>query len=263
MTDVRIHPTAIVAAEASLAPAVEIGPYAVVGPYVVLEKGVQIGAHACLEGRVRVGEGVQIYPGAIVGTSPQDRETDPGIDSGVIIGAGTVLREYVTVHKATREGESTRIGENVLLMAQVHIAHDCVVGDDVNVANATMLAGFVEVEAGTFISGFCAFHQFVRIGQLAMVGGMSKITQDVPPFHMVTGNPAVICGLNQVGLRRGNYDRESRRILKEIHRILYRSSMNTQQALKLLEQELGHHDLCLQVMDFVQNSRRGIMKKRE
>lgn len=227
-----IHPGA------DLHPTVQVGPYAVIGKDVKVGSETVIGAHVVLEGPTEIGAQNQIFPGAAIGLEPQDLKYC-GDRSMVKIGDGNRIREYVTINRATGEGEATLIGNNNLLMAYVHVGHNCVIEDSVVISNAVALAGHIHIESRATISGVLGVHQFVHIGKLAMVGGMSRINRDVPPYMLVEGNPAQVRSLNQVGLRRAGITEADQgqvyRTLKKAFRILYRSQLNLTQALEQVE----------------------------
>ncbi|MEB3343194.1 acyl-ACP--UDP-N-acetylglucosamine O-acyltransferase [Okeania sp.] len=256
-----IHPTAIIAESAELHPTVQVGPYAVIGEKVKVEAGTTIGAHVVIEGPTEIGSGNRIFPGAAIGLEPQDLKY-AGAPSMVKIGDNNQIREFVTVNRATYEEESTVIGNGNLLMAYVHVAHNCIVEDSVVIANAVSLAGHVKIESKAVIGGIVGIHQFVHIGKMAMVGGMARVVQDVPPFMLVEGNPCLVRSLNLVGLKRAGLTSEDLAILKKAFRILYRSGKLFSEALEELEllsdnkyiQEL-HQFLSLSV----QSKRRGPM----
>jgi UDP-N-acetylglucosamine acyltransferase len=229
-----IHPTAVIHTGAEIDPTVKIGPYAVIGDRVKIGADTSIGAHAIIEGPTEIGVGNQIFPGAAIGLDSQDLKYDGG-DTWVKIGDYNRIREYVTINRATGDGEATVIGNNNLLMAYVHVAHNCVLEDEVKVANATSLAGDVYIESGAVISGVLGIHQFVRIGRLAMVAGMTRIQRDVPPYTIVEGNPARVRSLNLVGMKRSNFSSAELNALKEAYRIIYNSSHTLQEALENLE----------------------------
>lgn len=202
MAEAKIHHTAIVDKAAQLGDDVEIGPYCVVGPNVVLRSGVRLLSHVCIDGDTDVGEGTEIYPFASIGHKPQDLKFS-GESSKVIIGSRNSIREYVTIHPGTEGGRmETVVGDNCLLMAHVHVAHDCVVGSNIVFANCATLGGHVYVGDNAVLGGLCAVHQWVRIGDYAMIGGMSGVERDVVPYSMVEGNRATIRGLNILGLKR-------------------------------------------------------------
>lgn len=186
-----VHPNA------QIHPTVQVGPYAVIGEYVTVGEGTVIGAHAILDGYTRIGQGNRIYPGAAIGLEPQDLKYQ-GAASLVEIGDRNTIREYVTVNRATAAGEKTIIGNDNLLMAYVHVAHNCILENNIIIANNVAIAGHVEIESRAVIGGMLGIHQFVHIGKMAMLGGMSRIDRDVPPFMLVEGNPSKVRSLNLV-----------------------------------------------------------------
>jgi UDP-N-acetylglucosamine acyltransferase len=229
-----IHPTAVIDPKAELHSTVRVGPYAVIGEKVTIGAQTTIGAHVVLEGPMEIGEGNRIFPGAVIGSEPQDLKYK-GAASWVRIGDNNQIREYVTINRATDEGEATVIGNNNLLMAYAHVAHNCAIEDEVIIANSVALAGHIHIESKARISGVLGVHQFVRIGSLSMVGGMSRIERDVPPYTIVEGNPARVRSLNLVGLQRAGLNSEEIGHLKKAFRLLYRSDMTLQEALEKLE----------------------------
>ncbi len=196
-----IHPTAVIDPHAELAEGVEVGPYAVIGPDVTIGPDCTIGAHVVLEGRVRMGRCNRLFPGACVGQEPQDLKYT-GDPTGVVIGDDNTIREYVTVNRATHGEETTRIGNGNLLMAYAHLGHNCQLGDRIVIANGVAVAGHVVIADRAVIGGVLGIHQFVHVGTMAMVGGMSRIERDVPPFCIVEGHPARVRALNRIGLHR-------------------------------------------------------------
>jgi UDP-N-acetylglucosamine acyltransferase len=233
-----IHPTAVIHPGAELHPTVHVGPYAVIGEEVKVGPETVVGAHVVLEGPTEIGAHNRIFPGAAIGLEPQDLKYDGG-RSLVKIGDGNLIREYVTINRATREGEATLIGNNNLLMAYVHVGHNCVIKDCVVISNGVALAGHIHIESRATISGVLGVHQFVHIGRLAMVGGMSRINRDVPPYMLVEGNPARVRSLNRVGLGRAGIKEAEQgqvyRTLKKAFRLLYRSQLTLTQALEQLD----------------------------
>jgi UDP-N-acetylglucosamine acyltransferase len=222
-----IHP------KAELHETVSVGPHAVIGEHVRIGAHTVLGPNVVIEGWTVLGEGNRIFPGAVIGLEPQDLKYD-GAPTEVRIGNYNRIREYVTIHRATREGEATLIGNDNLLMAYVHIAHNCSIGDQVIITNSVMLAGHVHIESRARLGGGVGIHQFTHIGELAMVGGMSRIDRDVPPFMMVEGHPARIRGLNLVGLKRAEASAESLSLLKKAYRLIYRSGIPMTKALQTL-----------------------------
>lgn len=255
----RIHPTAIVEPGAELAAGVVVGPYSLIGSSVRIGPGTEIGAHVVLEGRVRLGARCRVGHGALIGGVPQDLKFREGLPVGVSVGDDTVIREYVTVHRATQEGQDTRIGSRCLLMVSSHVAHDCVVGDEVIIINYAGLTGHVTVEDRATIGGLTGIHPFTRIGTYAYVGGCAKVTQDVPPFVIADGTPATARGVNVIGMRRGGVDGEGRRQVRAAFRILYRSGLAPAAAVARVKVELGGHPLVARLVGFIEDSKRGIV----
>jgi UDP-N-acetylglucosamine acyltransferase len=254
-----IHPTAIVERGAELGPGVVIGPYAYVGPRVILGEGTHVGLHAILEGRTVIGPRCQIHHGAAIGNIPQDLKFR-GAPTEVVIGHDTTVREYATVHAATGEGEATVVGDNVLLMAYTHVAHNCRIGNHVILANAVNLAGHVRIDEYAIIGGITPVHQFVAVGCHAFIGGGSRVPQDIPPFVKAAGNPLRACGLNAVGMDRRGIPPEVRLELKRAYRILYRSQLNVAQALDRITRELKLYPEVHEFVEFVRSSERGIVR---
>lgn len=230
-----IHPTAVIHPAAEVHPTAQIGAYAVIGPRVKIGPETTVGAHVVIDGWTEIGARNHIFPGAAIGLEPQDLKYDGSI-SLVRIGDDNRIREYVTINRATRADEATLIGNGNLLMAYVHVAHNCVLEDNIVIANSVALAGHVQIESRAVIGGVLGVHQFVHIGRLAMVGGMSRIDRDVPPYMLVEGNPSRVRSLNQVGLKRaGLVDGDGGRTfqsLKKAYRLLYRSGLTLSEALE-------------------------------
>jgi UDP-N-acetylglucosamine acyltransferase len=254
-----IHPLSVVSPQARLGSDVEIGPYCTVGPDVVLGDGVRLISHVVVDGFTSLGAGCQVYPFASLGLKTQDKKYQGGAPR-VEIGDRTVIREYVTVNAATADGAVTRVGADCLLMACAHVAHDCVVGDRVIMANAAMLSGHIVVEDQAIIGGITGVHQFVRIGRLSITGGCAKVTQDVPPYTMVDGNPATAHGLNSVGLKRAGLSDETQSILKKAYRLLYRSDLIPSKAVERIEQEVEPIPEIRHLVEFIRGTQRGIVK---
>ena len=233
-----IHPTAVIHPGAQLHPTVQVGPYVVVGEQVKVGSETVLGAHVVLEGPMEIGARNHIFPHAVIGSEPQDLKYN-GAASWVKIGDGNRIREYVTINRATGADEATEIGNNNLLMAYVHIAHNCVIENSVVIANALAMAGHVHIESQAVIGGAVGIHQFVHIGRLAMVGGMSRIDRDVPPYMLVEGNPVRVRSLNLVGLKRSGIAEANQgqafQTLKKAYRILYRSGLSLNQAIEQLD----------------------------
>lgn len=252
----QIHPTAVIHPSATVAEDVVIGPYAVVGERAFIDRGTRLGAHAVVEAFTTLGRDCQVFSGAVVGGVPQDLKFQ-GEESYCVIGDRNVIREHATVNRATAEGDVTRIGNDNLIMAGVHVAHDCQIGNGVVIANGVSLAGHVIVEDLAVIGGMTGLHQFIRVGRMAMVGAMSRLSQDVPPFMLTEGSPPRVYGLNAVGLRRKGVPPEARAQLKKAYKLLYRSGLSVGQAIA----EIGKLDPSPELrhlIAFLQSSERGI-----
>ncbi|MEB3254041.1 MAG: acyl-ACP--UDP-N-acetylglucosamine O-acyltransferase [Synechococcus sp.] len=264
-SSVQIHPTAVVDGKAELAPGVVIGPGAVVGPEVVIGANTWIGPHAVLDGRLTLGRDNKIFPGACLGQEPQDLKYK-GAPTEVVIGDGNTLRECVTINRATDEGERTAIGDNNLLMAYCHLGHNCELGNGIVMSNAIQVAGHVIIEDRAVIGGCLGIHQFVHIGGMAMVGGMTRVERDVPPYCLVEGHPGRVRGLNRVGLRRSGlaerHEGREFKQLQEIWTLLYRSDLVIAEALRQARtQELlpAADHLCRFLEASIGKGRRGPM----
>ncbi|MBD2313364.1 acyl-ACP--UDP-N-acetylglucosamine O-acyltransferase [Desertifilum sp. FACHB-1129] len=229
-----IHPTAVIHPGAKLHPTVRVGAYAVIGEHLEIGAETTIGPHVVLDGWTKIGDRNQIFAGAAIGLEPQDLKYD-GSASWVTIGNDNLIREYVTINRATGAGEVTALGNQNLLMAYAHVGHNCKIGDRAIIANSVALAGHVTIESQARISGVLGIHQFVQIGRLAMVGGMSRVDRDVPPYMLVEGNPSRVRSLNLVGLKRAGLSAAELSNLKKAYRLLYRSGLSFNQALEQLE----------------------------
>lgn len=254
----RVHPTALVDPAARVHPGARVGAFSVVGPEVVLGADVEIGHHVVLEGRVEIGPGARVGHGSVLGGDPQDLKFKGGTPSGVRIGAGTVIREYVTIHRATHPEGWTEVGEGCLIMALSHIAHDCRVGQGAIIINYAGVTGHCEIGEHATVGGLTGMVPFTRIGAFAYVGGMSKLTADVPPYMLVDGMPAVAHGVNVVGLRRAGMPQAERRVLQEAYRILYRSGLTPQRAVDRIRGELPAIAPVARLCEFIAGARRGI-----
>ncbi len=254
-----IHPTAIIESGAQLGADVAVGAYAYVGSMAVIGAGTVLHHHANVEGRTTIGEKCEIFPFACVGTKTHDLKYKGG-EPGLIVGDRNVFREYVSVHGATNETDYTRMGNDNVMLAYSHIAHDCVVGDHLVMSAQSALAGHVLVEDYVNIGWGTGVHQFCRIGAQAMLGGMSKIVQDVPPFVIADGNPAVARSINKVGLERNGFSPERLEAIKQAFRIVYRSGHNRTQALeRLREHKLSESDEFKHFLAFAEKSERGFI----
>ncbi len=229
----RAHPSAIVHPEATVAEDVEIGPFAVVDASVRIAPGCRIAGHAWLTGDLRLEEEVSIGHGAVLGAAPQDLSFDPHTSSGLVIGARSTIREYATLHRATAEGGSTRVGADCFIMAHAHVAHDARIGDRVIICNNALVPGHVVVGDRVFISGNTVVHQFCRIGTGAMIGGQAGVGQDVPPWTTIIGRSR-IRALNVVGMRRAGLDADDRREIKSVYRAIFAERGDLEHAREIL-----------------------------
>jgi len=252
------HPTAVISPRAELAPGVRVGAYAVIEADVLIGEACEIGAHAVIKRFTTLGARNRVFEHATLGGEPQDAKFK-GEASRLVIGDDNLIREYVTIHRACGEGETTRVGSRNFLMVGAHIAHNCVVGDDNTFANGAALAGHIMAEDHIFLSSNVGAHQFVRIGRYAMVGGKSKIVQDVLPYFTTDGNPPRVRGLNIVGLRRAGFPPESRLSLKRAYQLLFRTRLPLAAALKGLEQTDDEH--IRHLVNFIRGSRRGFSRE--
>jgi UDP-N-acetylglucosamine acyltransferase len=258
-----IHPTAIVDPKAEIAPDVEIGPYSIVGPKVKIDSGTWIGPHVVINGRTTIGKNNRIYQFASIGEGPQDKKYADE-DTALIIGDDNRIRESVTIHRGTIQDKGlTQIGSRNLFMAYVHVAHDCVLGNDIVCANTATLAGHVLIGDHVIISAFCAIHQFVQVGAHAFISHAAMVTKDVPPFVMLVGNGGSnlsVCGLNSEGLKRRGFTSDQIELLKKAYKVVYREGLRVVDAieqLKVLEQE---DHVVKSFREFLEHSTRGIVR---
>lgn len=253
----QIHPSAHVDPGATLAPGVRVGPGAVVGAGVKLGEECEVGPYAVLQGPVVLGPGCRVFSGAVVGTEAQVvKPQGPG--GGIEIGAGTVLREMVTVHRSMYEGKKTRVGADCYIMVGAHVAHDCLLGDRVLLSNGVTLGGHVKVGDDCFVTNFIGVHQFVHIGSGVLLAGPSGVRKDVPPYTTVEGDPPRVRGLNVVGLRRRGVSAEVRGHLKRAYRILFQEAKTAEEAAARIEAELPPGREIQTVIQFIRSSERGL-----
>jgi len=260
VSEPEIHPTAIVEPGARLGADVRVGPYCVIAANAELGAGCRLQHHVTIEGPTVIGAENVFYAYASIGQQTQDLKYR-GEPTYLRIGDGNTFRESVTVHRGTAPDSWTVIGNRGNFLAYSHVAHDCVVGDGVIFSNNGTIAGHVEVHDYAVIGGLTAIHQYCRIGRHAITGGCSKIVQDVPPFMIADGNPAIVRGINQVGLERHGFDEESIRRLREAYRLLYRSKLNVKQAVQEIRKTLGDAAEILQLVEFIESSGRGIIRR--
>ena len=255
-----IHETAIVHPDASIGDGCHIGPFSTVGAKVTLGANVRIESHAVIDGRTSIGADTHIFPFVSIGLAPQDLKYG-GEETATEIGERNQIREFVTIHRGTGVGGGlTKIGSGNLLMAQAHIAHDCLVGDDIIMANAATLAGHVEVGDRANIGAYSGVHQFCRVGREAFIGGYSVVVKDAPPFAIIQGNHAKCYGLNRVGMKRRGYSRETIDALNRAFHLILSAKLNTTQAIERIKAEItGVAEVDL-LVEFFESSTRGVVK---
>ena len=255
----KIHSTAIIEDGAQIGDECKIGPYCVIGPNVTLGSGCNLHSHVVINGRTEIGEGNEFYPFCSIGLRTQDLKWEDG-GAGTEIGSNNTFREYVTVHSATGDGDVTVIGSHNNLLAYTHVAHDCRLGDHIIMSNVGTLAGHVIVEDRAIIGGLAAVHQFCRIGTMSIIGGCSKVVQDVPPYMMADGNPASTRALNKEGLKRNNITDETQSALKQAYKILFRENLTMAVAAEKVRSEVADSPQLDHLLSFVESSERGIAK---
>ena len=257
----EIHPTAILNPKAEIDGGVVIGPFCIIGEGVRIKRGTKLISSVVIEGDTEIGENCIIYPFTSIGLPPQDLKYK-GEKTGVKIGNDNIIREYITVHRASIGGDGiTTIGDKNFLMAYAHIAHDCKIGSHIILANAATLAGHVVVEDYAIISGITAIHQFTRIGAYAMVGGFSGVGQDVPPYTIASGARAKLFGLNTIGLKRHGFSDAKINHLKKAYKILFREKRTLKDAIKKIQEDLSYTDEIKHLIDFIQQKNaRGICR---
>ena len=254
-----IHKTAIVHPEARLGRGVVVGPYSIIEKNVTISDHCRIGSSCVIQGHTAIGKDCQFFTGAVIGSLPQDKKYNGNGAIYLLIGDNNIFREYVTVNPGTPEGGGkTVIGSNNLFMAYSHIAHDCVIGNNCVMANNGTLAGHVTLEDMAVVGGLTAVHQFVRLGRLSIIGGCSKVVQDIPPFSMCDGHPAKVYSLNSVGLRRAKISSEALQVLRRAFKLLFHSGLSRTHALEIIETELPSCPEIEHLIFFTKTSKRGL-----
>jgi UDP-N-acetylglucosamine acyltransferase len=254
-----IHPTAIIMPSVKLGDNVSIGPYTVMEGEVTIGDNVEIQSHCVIKGFTTIGKGCRIFPGAMIGNEPQDRKYKRGAKTFLEIGEGNIIREFTTMHPGTIEGGGiTRVGNNNLFMAYCHVAHDCMVGSNCVFANAATFGGHVVVEDRVTIGGLCGVHQYNRIGKMSMVGACSKVAQDIPPYSLCDGHPAIVYSINAIGLKRAEVPLKTVKLIKEAFRILFYMGLGKTSAIEKIEKEVELVPEIQYIIDFARASERGL-----
>jgi UDP-N-acetylglucosamine acyltransferase len=255
-----IHETAILGRGARVGANCNIGPFCTIGEEVVIEDGVRLDSHVVIEGRTTIGEGTHVFPFVSIGFAPQDTKYG-GEQTVVEIGKRNQIREFVTIHRGTNGGGGfTRIGDDNLLMAQAHVAHDCQLGNEIIMANAATLAGHVEIADKANIGAYSGVHQFCRIGYEAFVGGYSVVVKDAMPFAIIQGNHAKCYGPNRVGMKRRGYSKETIKKVNHAFHLLLSAKLNTTQAVERIHYEISGCDEVDLLTSFIESSKRGVVK---
>ncbi len=255
-----IHPHTYIHPDARLAENVKVDPFTVIHQDVIIGAGTWIGSNVTIMEGVRIGANCRIFPGAVIGAVPQDLKFK-GEQTYVEVGDNTIIREYVTIHRGTSDRWKTTVGNNCLIMAYSHIAHDCCVGNHCIMSNNSQMAGHVVMADYAWIAGFTAIHQFVKIGQNAFIAGGSLVRKDVPPYIKAVRNPLSYGGVNSVGLKRRGFSIEKINGILDIYRIIYNKGLNTTKALEYIEEELPASDERDEIIGFIRESERGIIKR--
>ena len=255
-----IHPHTYIHPNAKLATNVKIDPFTVIHQDVVIGDGTWIGSNVTIMEGARIGKNCRIFPGAVIAAVPQDLKFENEVTT-VEIGDNTTIREFVTINRGTKDMEKTSIGKNCLIMAYSHIAHDCSVGNNCIMSNNTQMAGHVIIGDWAILAGMCAVHQFVKVGQHAYIGGGSLVGKDVPPYIKAARNPLSYAGVNSIGMKRRGFTVEKINHILEIYRVIYGKSLNISQAVEFLEEEFAATDERDEIVQFIRNSQRGIIKR--
>lgn len=254
-----IHKTALIDPKVEIAENVKIGPYSIIGPDVTIDSGTVIGPHVHIEKRTRLGKNCHIATGAVLGTNPQDLKFR-NEKTFLEIGNGCTIREYCTINVSTSPEVPTRIGDNCMMMAYSHVAHDCQLEEGVIMANCGSLAGHIYIERGAILGGLAAVHQFTRIGRYAFIGGLSRVVMDILPFTKVAGEPCRMHGLNSIGLSRKGFSKDRIGQLRKAYRIIFKKNLRLDQAMENLKSELGDSEDVQHLLDFIGKSQRGLTR---
>jgi len=259
----KIHPTAVIDKNAELANDIEVGPYSVIGPDVKIGPGTRIGSHCVIDGWTTIGKNCKLFTGAALGAISQDLKFK-GERSFLKIGDNNTIREFVTMNRGTKKDSATKVGNNNLIMAYSHIAHDCKIGNRVIIANAVTMAGYVTIEDGVILGGLVGIHQFVHIGTLSIIGGCSKVVKHIPPYAMADGHPVKIYGLNNIGLRRSGVSKASKIKLRRAFKLLFNSGFSVSHALREIQNTISSSNEIKNLTHFLKtvkaDTKRGVCR---
>tara|TARA_B100000073_G_scaffold47022_1_gene34737 strand:+ start:142 stop:918 length:777 start_codon:yes stop_codon:yes gene_type:complete len=253
-----IHKTAIVSSQSNIGKNVIIGPYCIIDNDVEIGDNTKIDAHTIVRSNSYIGKNCHIFSNSVIGEIPQDKKFK-GEKTDLIIGDNTIIREFCTLNRGTKDSGTTKIGKNCLLMAYVHVGHDCIVDDNVILANGVQLGGHVEIQKYAIVGGLTPVHQFCKIGEHSLVGGGLRVVQDIPPYIIANGQPLKFSGINSLGLRRRDFNINQRKNIKQAYKIIYNSNLNRTQALDKLIQDFSFINEIKIIVKFIKNSDRGLI----
>ena len=254
----KIHQTAIISSKSIIGKNVFIGPYCIIDDDVIIGDNTRIDAHTIIRSYTTIGQNCHIFSNCVIGEIPQDKKFE-GEKSKLIIGDNTVVREFCTLNRGTKDSGLTKIGSDCLLMAYVHVGHDCLVSDNVILANGVQLGGHVEIQKYAIVGGLTPVHQFCKIGEHSLVGGGLRVVQDIPPFIIANGQPLKFSGINALGLRRRKFSVTQRTNIKKAYKIIYNSNMNTTQALEKIKKDFSSQNEISTIISFINASSRGLI----
>ena len=259
LSSLKIHPTAILDPKARLGADVAVGPYSIIGADAEIGDGTEIGSHCVITGKTVLGKRNRVFTGAVIGSEPQDVKYH-GEESALEIGDDNVIREYATLNPGTGEGTKTIVGNDNWIMIQAHVGHNCVIGHHTKLANGVMLGGHAVIEDYATVGGGTPVHQFVRIGKHAMIGGGFRVVQDVAPYMIAAEEPLKIHGLNQIGLERAGFSKESIDLLKKAHKVIFRQNLTLKEALQVLAAEFPQTEEIRHLSAFLASASRGLVR---
>ena len=254
----KIHHTAIISSKSIIGKNVFIGPYCIIDDDVIIGDNTRIDAHTIIRSYTTIGQNCHIFSNCVIGEIPQDKKFE-GEKSKLVIGDNTVVREFCTLNRGTKDSGLTKIGSDCLLMAYVHVGHDCLVSDNIILANGVQLGGHVEIQKYAIVGGLTPVHQFCKIGEHSLVGGGLRVVQDIPPFIIANGQPLKFSGINALGLRRRKFSVTQRTNIKKAYKILYNSNMNTSQALEKIKKDFSAQKEISTIISFINSSSRGLI----